>query len=148
MFIEIEGADACGKSTLAGSLAAFLTIEGKKVLSLNFPDHESPTGRVLRGWLGKKWTTGDKHIDALAFQCLQIVNRLHLLPSPGTEPGQFGSYDYIVCDRYYTSGLVYGVADGLDWDFLIKAQERLPQPDISFHMRSQWKRASSADTQK
>lgn len=128
--IEVEGIDASGKTTLATNLAVALRGKDKRVLHLGFPDHNSVTGKVLRAWLRKEWTTGDQYIDALTFQCLQIVNRLDLLPPEDKMP----LYDHIVVDRYWTSGLVYGHADGLDLDWLIHAQGRLPKPDISFHV--------------
>lgn len=130
MLIEIEGLDASGKSTLAGNLGAHLIGKGYRVLSLGFPDHESITGRLIRQWLSKGWTTGDAHRDAITHQCLQIVNRLDLLSLQRWE-----EFDYVVVDRYMTSGLVYGTADGLDWEWLLRVQDRLPRPDVSFFVR-------------
>lgn len=130
-FIELEGIDSSGKTTLANSLAQHFEGNGKKVLHLGFPDHDSPTGKVLRSWLAKGWTTGDKDTDAMLFQCAQIVNRLDLLP----PPDQMCLYDYIIVDRFSTSGLVYFAADGQDWEWLYGAQRRLPKPDISFHVK-------------
>lgn len=126
-FIEVEGIDASGKTTLTRNL--YEHFKDERTLKLVFPDHTSVTGSVLRAWLGKEWTTGVQYIDALAFQCLQIVNRLDLMPE------DLNDYDYLIADRYYMSGLVYGSCDGLDMDWLISVQERLPKPDISFYLK-------------
>jgi dTMP kinase len=37
---------------------------------------------------------------------------------------------HVVCDRFWMSGLVYGMADGLDRDWLLRVHESLPQPDL------------------
>lgn len=126
-FVEIEGIDACGKTTLVQDLLHHYSAFGD-VLCLKFPDYgETETGKLIRGWLGKEWTTGDFYRDALIHQSLQIVNRLDHIPPPQV----LDYYNYILVDRYYTSTLVYGSLDGLPLDWLKKVTRWLPQPTVS-----------------
>ena len=128
MLIEIEGIDGAGKTTLTTNLVRYFGGKGKSVLRLKFPDEgETITGKMIRAWLRKEWTTGDELRDAYIHQCLQIVNRLDLLP-PVHAVAQ---YDHIIVDRYYSSTIVYGTMDGLNEGWLKHICARLPKPDIS-----------------
>lgn len=124
--IEIEGIDGAGKTTLVRNLENFYEAAGKRVLSIKFPDYgETPTGKLIRQWLNKEWTTGDEVRDAFIHQCLQIVNRLDLLPARE----DLEKYDLLLLDRYYTSTLIYGEMDGLDPTWLRHICHQLPAPD-------------------
>ena len=53
MFIVLEGADGTGKETQAKMLKEKLESQGKKVLTLDFPDYSSEYGKLLTNYLRK-----------------------------------------------------------------------------------------------
>lgn len=120
MIICLEGIDACGKATQAQRMA-----EKIRGTLMSFPDYTTPTGflikKNLQGWAA----ADDPEVNALVLQALMTINRM--------ERASFlNRYlhlhaDDIVLDRYWPSGLVYGTADGLDYDWLIAIHEALPQ---------------------
>ena len=67
-------------------------------------------------------------LNAKVFQALQLTNRMEHAPAiaEALEDG-----DYVVADRYWQSGWVYGQADGLDPEWLVRIQAYLPQPDLN-----------------
>lgn len=131
MIIVLEGGDASGKSTLAPWLAGEL-----KATHLRFPAYDTPTGQAIRGHLKGDWRAvravpgepSGRDIDALAFQCLQIADKLASVPRIQELRA---SGNHIVIERYWPSAWVYGGVDGVDRDWLLRIHEAtLPQADL------------------
>jgi dTMP kinase len=120
MLIAIEGIDGAGKTTLAKLVAVALDAP-----YLKFPDRNTATGAVLDEVLRHKLT-----IPPLAFQALQVCNRLEKYDWLLTAA--LSRTHHVVCDRYTDSGLVYGMADGLDRAALEAMQTGLPEADLHF----------------
>lgn len=53
-FIVIEGSDGSGKTTQREELAKRLTEKEIKVMTIKFPNYESPTGGIVARYLGKE----------------------------------------------------------------------------------------------
>ena len=65
---------------------------------------------------------------ALVLQSLMTTNRLEVFPmlcEHWRDPAK-----HLVLDRYFTSGLVYGQADGLPLDYLFDIHKSLPPADL------------------
>ncbi len=141
MFIALEGADCCGKGTQAEILVNRLEAKLFK-----FPDKGTPIGQLIYDHLFNRWNAigaiecnaaddpsdqssllAGNLLDAMVFQCLQLVNRLE----HAVELRESAGYRNTVADRYLASGIVYGGSDGLDPDYLHKIQKCLPQPDLN-----------------
>jgi len=140
MLIVIEGADACGKDTVAKSLAERIGAE-----IVNFPHDDSVTGPLIRSYLRKEWRVEDvvggpiilqenkKLMDALVFQALQVTNRIEVLPwvvdhlRKGTP---------VILVRYWQSGWVYGQLDGLSDEFLTVTHKLMPQAQLNILLDS------------
>jgi len=126
MMVCIEGVDGCGKSTQASLLTKYLNARFFK-----FPNKDSPTGQLIYSNLEGEWSIlrpgfkSPEPINALVFQSLQIANRMEL----AVELSKLKSKN-VVLDRYWPSGYAYGMADGLDGQYLIDLHEYLPQPDL------------------
>jgi thymidylate kinase len=136
VIVCIEGVDACGKSTQAETLAKRMGCE-----LVAFPNYTSPTGHLIEGHLKRYWGalphTGSQatypevsDVDALnafVFQALQLTNRMEL----AVQIAKARKTDAdLVLARYWPSGWVYGLADGLPEDWLYRIHEYLPQPDL------------------
>ncbi len=132
MIVCLEGPDACGKGTQAQLLTQRLNARLWK-----FPNKETLTGKLIYAHLEGKWfsqpsklgqwsTDNGPVLDAVVFQALQLANRMEV----ATEIFQAASKGNVVFDRYWPSGYAYGIADGLDGEYLINLHRWLPQPDL------------------
>jgi dTMP kinase len=140
MFVVIEGIDGCGKGTQVDLLAQHLAKAFRQVTTLKYPDRTSPIGKLIDQWLHGTMALGTNPdsvyglmnpalpLDqALANQALLLANKIevqhHLLHA--FECG------HVVADRYTPSGIAYGAADGLDFDYLYDHHHMpLFQPDL------------------
>lgn len=141
MLICIEGIDASGKHTQAKRLAEHI---GATLIS--FPSYETPMGKAILGHLKRYWSAAAaatvepagagyfpdaeavRALNALVFQALQVANRME---RSGEIKATLASGKSVVLDRYWPSGWVYGTADGLDRDYLLRLHECLPKPDLA-----------------
>ncbi len=123
-FIVIEGPDGAGSSTQVRLLERYLTEKGKRVLVTKEPTNNF-IGGLIRGIL-----TGIIDFKSpCGRQLLYVADRLHHLEhemEPALEKGF-----WILTDRYVPSTLVYGTADGADWDYLMHANQPCRVPDLT-----------------
>jgi thymidylate kinase len=124
----VEGADGCGKTTVAKAIANYLSCR-----LLHFPDDEAVTGPMIREYLKNEWSIAcekrNRLRSALAFQALQVANRMeHMtdLERCADHPTR-----HIVLARYWQSGWVYGQLDGLDGEWLRRMHKTMAEPDLS-----------------
>lgn len=126
-FATIDGPDLSGKSTFSHSIADALKVFGVRVLWTTEPWYDVPSGEAIR-----KYLLGDYSypIDPLQFQELFKVNRaehLNYVINPALARGEF-----VVCDRYISSSIVYGKADGVSEELLWKLNDLFPIPELVF----------------
>jgi thymidylate kinase len=131
MLIVIEGADGCGKDSVADAVAKEIGAS-----RMNFPNDRGVTGPAIREYLKKKWWVSrvapgeyDDHLSALAFQALQIANRMEFMGQleRASEHGETP----LVLARYWQSAWVYGQLDGLDPTFLVRVHEYMAQANLN-----------------
>lgn len=134
--IAIEGIDAAGK---ASQIKRLLDVAGEKfgadaVAKHDFPHYSSPTGKVILQLLTQHVRYSSEIPEsemrltrALILQSLMTTNRLEFVKLLREYEG---SDKYMFLDRYYASGLVYGEADGLDFEYLWNIHWTLPAPDL------------------
>lgn len=151
MFVVLEGIDGSGKSTQIDLVAERLRkdlVSSLTVQTVKFPVYSSPTGVLL----AKMLKTGLKsHDSVLLFQSLMAVNRLEYMSEMTCHN------KIILADRYVLSGIVYGLAQGLDFTWLQSINAFLPSPDAvifldvppeeSFRRRPERRDAMEADMQ-
>lgn len=135
--VVLEGIDASGKATQIQKLHdwAAARFGSEAVGKHDFPHYSSPTGRLILQLLKNDWALGARpgaEVDlaftrALVLQSLMTTNRLEFVQMLRSfqVPNRFG-----FLDRYYGSGFVYGEADGLDFEYLLKIHWTLPAPDL------------------
>jgi dTMP kinase len=116
--IAFEGIDACGKTTQIQSLHNHLGKDAK-VSIFSFPDYTTRTGEAIARLLQ------DTERDPLVLQAMMSMNRYERQ----TEIAEALEEGFVIFDRYWLSGLVYGAADGLDRSWLREVHTRLIQPD-------------------
>lgn len=141
MFVSIEGSDGCGKDTIAAELAKRMKDE---VEVINFPNDDAVTGPMIRDYLSRRWSVvssdaslqpgkgqvaQDIQRSALAFQALQVTNRMELMPKLINAAGN--ATQHVIAVRYWQSAWVYGQLDGLDPEWLHHLHSTMVQPVLN-----------------
>lgn len=147
MIIALEGIDASGKETqctlLQQTLAVHPSHEEKTTRVCDFPNYESVAGgvvgRILRGDTlildnseevtpesGAVWSI-DK---AIIIQSVMIADRMEWQSQLFDWYADLGD-GVLILDRYKMSGLVYGQADGITRDWIMRAQSAVIEPYIN-----------------
>lgn len=122
MIIVIEGADQAGKKTQSQLLANALKKSKIKTKIFSFPDYTTPLGQEIN-----KFLHGKRKFPPQVIHCLLAANRWEKL----TEIQQAHQRNsVIIMNRYYQSNLVYGVANGLNLNWLRGLDEGLPKADL------------------
>ncbi|HKH89941.1 MAG TPA: dTMP kinase [Nitrososphaera sp.] len=121
--IVIEGTDKAGKSSQSRMLAEALKISGKVCVILDFPDYTTPIGMEIKAFLeGKRdYLSEVKHLLFSANRW-EKKKEIESMLENGT---------IIVMNRYWQSNLVYGAANGMDINWLLRLDKGLPKEDIT-----------------
>jgi dTMP kinase len=120
--IVIEGTDKAGKGSQSRMLAETLKASGKVCVILDFPDYMTSIGMEIRAFLeGKRdYLPEVKHLLFSANRW-EKKKEIESMLENGT---------IIVMNRYWQSNLVYGVANGMDINWLLRLDKGLPKEDV------------------
>lgn len=120
--IVIEGTDKAGKTSQSRMLAETLKVSGKVCVILDFPDYTTPIGMEIKAFLeGKRdYLPEVKHLLFSANRW-EKKKEIESMLENGT---------IIIMNRYWQSNLVYGVANGMDINWLLRLDKGLPKEDI------------------
>jgi dTMP kinase len=122
LLIAIEGIDGAGKTTLAASLAGYLTGErALQVVASKEPTH-GPHGTALRNTAASGRLSAAEELELLLADRRQHVEELI---APALAAGQA-----VLLDRYYYSNMAYQGAAGLDPDTIRARNAFAPEPDL------------------
>ena len=121
--IAFEGLDQSGKQTQAELLRDRLVDAGRLVRLLSFPAYDTPIGAEIQRALG-----GMREYGADVMQLLYIANRYEWKPQIQRE---LERGTILICDRYLSSSVAYGEAQGLDPAWLLAIQQHLPPPHLT-----------------
>jgi dTMP kinase len=123
LLIAIEGLDQSGKQTQAERLRDWLKKEGRKARLVSFPDYGTSIGEEIARAL-----QGERDYGPDVMQLLYIANRYER--KPDLQRWIDGGL-VLVCDRYTASSIAYGVAQGLEGDWLAEIQKFLPPASLT-----------------
>ncbi|MFA6039111.1 MAG: dTMP kinase [Candidatus Peribacteraceae bacterium] len=121
-FIVIDGPDASGSTLHARLLAERLRKEGREVLVTAEPT-EGPVGLWIRELLK------EKKVPSSTLQILFTADRawhVEQVILPALREGKT-----VISDRYSHSTVAYGMALGLDSDWLKEMNRSFPKPDAT-----------------
>lgn len=123
MLIVFEGLDQSGKETQARLLRDRIRTAGRKARVVSFPDYGTAIGEEIALAL-----QGERDYGPEVMQLLYIANRYERRPDLDRwrDAGII-----LLCDRYISSSVAYGEAQGLDPLWLTELQRNLPQPDFT-----------------
>ena len=121
--IVIEGLDKSGKTTQSKMLFNFYNkIYPGNVSLLNFPDYSTRIGREIKSFLegSEGYNNEVKHmlLSANRWEKKSEIERLR------------EKDNIVIINRYYQSNLAYGLANGMNFDWLVNLDYGLPKEDI------------------
>lgn len=120
--IVIEGTDKAGKTSQSRMLAESLKVSGKVCVILDFPDYTTPIGMELKAFLeGKRDYLPEVNHLLFSANRWEKKKEIESMLENGT---------IIVMNRYWQSNLVYGVANGMDINWLLRLDKGLPKEDV------------------
>jgi dTMP kinase len=120
--IVIEGTDKAGKGSQSRMLAETLKASGKVCVILDFPDYTTSVGMEIKAFLeGKRDYLPE--VEHLLFSANRWEKKKEI--ESMLENGTI-----IVMNRYWQSNLVYGIANGMDTNWLLGLDKGLPKEDI------------------
>jgi len=122
MIIVLEGFDQAGKGTQSKLLAKTLKTRKLKCKIFSFPDYSTPIGKEIKYYL-----SGKRKFPPQVIHCLLAANRWE----KSKEIEDALSKDYVlIMNRYYQSNLVYGMANGLELEWLSNLDAGLPKENL------------------
>lgn len=124
LLIAVEGIDKSGKETQVNELAKRFILEGKQVITIDFPSYDTPSGQAIRAILDG--FHGISPEDSMELQSLMAIN---MYEQQMRIEHALMSDKVVICDRYLHSRLVFGVARGLDRTWLEQTSHSMVQPD-------------------
>lgn len=122
--IVLEGLDKSGKTTQAHLLHDYLNDKNPdQTVLFSFPDYSTKIGKQIRSFLDGKvqYNAQTKHMLLSANKWEKKENILESLRSKKT----------IILNRYYQSNLAYGLANGLDFEWLSILDKGMPKEDVT-----------------
>ena len=122
IIIVFEGIDQSGKGTQAKLFVESLRSRGFSAEYLHFHDTSTPIGKELQLFF-----EGDREFSPIVRQLLFTANRYERNDYISES---VKNNDFIIIDRYIPSGLAYGIANGIEIDWMLNLESHLNQPDI------------------
>lgn len=124
--IVFEGCDRAGKTTQAKLLVERLKKQKINAKFMNFPNRQTPSGKIIDAYLRNKENLSDEGIHLLF-----TVNRWEAKKEMETE---LMAGTTIVVDRYSYSGVAYTAAKGLDFEWCKSPEKGLLKPDLVVYL--------------
>lgn len=123
--IAFEGIDSAGKETQVRLLAEFLSNKGFKVACEHLPRYDKPIGELIGKWLRNEVTLSTEafHILCEADKA-DFQDQINDYVQSGVE--------ILLVDRYTLSNLAFGMAKGINVNWLDNIQAPLRKPDLTF----------------
>jgi dTMP kinase len=120
--VAIEGIDAAGKRTQSLLLSSWLKHTQVNCKVMSFPDYTTRIGREIRAFL-----TGDRNYPKELKHILFAANRWE---KEEAIRNILSTNGVLVVNRYTESNWAYGLANGLELDWLINLEKGLPRTDL------------------
>lgn len=126
--IVIEGGDGSGKTTQISQLASRIDAMGFRVTTTRQPTDWYRKEPIVRLFLDKGGSAHDARVLALLAAADRLRHCLEVI-EPALE-----SFDYVICDRYVYSSLVYFELRGVSQKFVAKINAGIPRPHLSLYL--------------
>jgi dTMP kinase len=122
ILVGLEGIDAVGKRTQSSLLSSWLHTKNITSSTLSFPDYGTVIGREIKGFL-----LGNRNYSPEVGHMLYAVNRWE---KKYEMEDMLVKSDVVIVNRYSASNFAYGMANGLNLDWLVNLEAGLPKADL------------------
>lgn len=122
MIVAIEGGDQAGKQTQSVMLKEALEARDMRVRLFEFPDYATQTGKLI-----KEYLHGREPAETRVLHCLQAANRWERYADIRAAQKE---NDVLIMNRYYHSNVVYGMANGLEREWLQNLDHGMPEAGL------------------
>ena len=119
--IVIEGLDGAGK-TLQSKMLHMKLLQNFGAVLFEFPNYESITGRFIKQLLIENYVSYHSHAWACILAANRYEDRDYILNSM--------RHTNVVMNRYYQSNIVYSTVSGINTQWLVELDSRMPKPDL------------------
>ena len=120
--VAIEGIDAVGKNTHSLILFRWLARKGVKATRMSFPDYDTSIGKEIKSFLSGQ-RTYPMELQHLLFAANRWEKRDEI-------QARLRAGEIIIVNRYTESNLAYGMANGLDAQWLANLEMGLPKANL------------------
>jgi len=120
--VAIEGIDAVGKKTQTSHLNEWLRKNGARTAVMAFPDYHTAIGKEIKAFLA-----GRREYPLRLQHMLFAANRWEKSSEINSHLRENA---LVIVNRYTGSNLAYGIAHGLDADWLWNLEMGLPRADL------------------
>ena len=120
--VALEGIDKSGKDTQARILEKKFVSMNIDVKCVAFPDYETPIGKEINRFL-----QGKLNLRPEVRQLLYVANRWE---RQRDIDEWLRRKTIVIADRYIPSGLAYGLANGLNLNWMLNLEKGLPVADV------------------
>ncbi|KPV61453.1 MAG: putative thymidylate kinase [Candidatus Bathyarchaeota archaeon BA1] len=120
--LAFEGLDQSGKKTQVELLTKRLEERGYHVEKIAFPDYNTLIGKEIKAFL-----YGEREYNIQVRHILYAANRWERKEDIDRW---LNEEKFVIVDRYSPSNLAYGVAHGLDINWLLNLEKGLPKADL------------------
>jgi dTMP kinase len=124
--VTVDGPNGAGKTSVASAVAAELSAAGEPVHTTRQPS-PTPLGDTIRA--------AERDIAGRALACLIAGDRQHQAQSEIIPKLHEGAI--VLCDRYIESSLVLQRLDGVDVDYILAINARIPRPSLRIRLFAQ-----------
>lgn len=150
LLVCIEGADAAGKHTNTKLLAERISRTGREAVVYSFPQYQTPLGKTILRHLKGDTAVREAHVidssdhmidcetvykvapeDPMWFQCAMTADKYSVAT---TIRAHVRAGHIVICDRWVPSAVAYGIADGLNENWLWQIQDCLPKADLNIFL--------------
>jgi dTMP kinase len=133
MLIIFDGLDAAGKCTQSKMLHDRFEHGGRSAFIFSFPRYETIVGRAILRLLKNETTLAEGGLphaadEALVLQALFLSDKCDAAVD---IEAHLGLGRIVICDRWWQSALAFGVADGLDENWVHRIHVGLPTPYLN-----------------
>lgn len=124
-FIALYSGNNLGKTTQVKAIKKELEKRGIKIKTVKYAVYDlEPTGVLINQYLRE----GNPYkLDPVAFQTLQAANRYQYQP---VIKQNLESRTWILAEDYIGTGIIWGIATGVDRDYLLRLNSGLRKPDL------------------
>ena len=101
--IVIEGIDGSGKQTQSELLVNALKNRGYSVVSLHFPNYDSPSSSLVKMYLSGEFGENASLVNPYVASSFYAVDRAATF----AKSSEIFDFDFVICDRYTTSNMIH-----------------------------------------